>query len=374
MSNVTKEDIVKYYNNNGITDTSFCFCKDCGKLIAYDTNKYHFSFHRYTGKLLYSNGLSFLTTRIYNGHEYRLCRCYDCVCEKFPEFKDVRFKFAHKAAKYTQYGFDVSDEDFNVVSKERQSVTKDKMIKKYGLSEGEQRWKAYCDKQSITNSFEYKHEKYGMSKKEFDQYNKSRSVTLKNMVDRYGEEIGNQKWEEYCDRQRYTCSLEYFITTYGEIEGKLKYDNFSQKRSEVCITSDKHSNISDELFDYILNNYKDHSNNIFYAENEYQLNTEGGHYYNLDYYDRTLNIVMEFYGDYYHFNPKKYTADVVMRGIKAQDKWDRDAQRLEDIQNTLGCKIIVIWESTYRSDKQDTIARVIDMINNKEKLEDITYV
>lgn len=370
---VTEKDIIEYYHNKGIDDISFCYCKDCGKLIAYDTDKREFRFHKYTGKLLYSdNGLSFLTTRIYNGHEYRLCRCYDCVCKAYPEFKNVKFKFSHKAAKYTQYGFGVSDEDFNVVSKERQSVTKEKMIKKYGANEGEQRWKVYCDKQSITNSFEYKHEKYGISEKEFREYNRSRSVTKENMINRYGEEMGNKKWNEYIDRQRYTCTIEYFINQYGEEEGKVKYDLFSQKRSEVCITIGKHSNISDELLDEIVKYFK--KNKVYYAENEYQVSTISGHYYNLDYYDRTLNVVIEFFGDYYHFNPKKYSADTVLRNIKAQDKWDRDAVRLEDIQNTLNCKIIVIWESTYRNDKHGTIDKVIDMIKNKRELKNITYV
>lgn len=375
MSNiVTEKDIVNYYKNQGIEDTSFCFCKDCGKLIAYDTDKHHFSFKKDTGNLQYINGLSFLSTRIYNGHEYRLCRCYDCVCKAYPEFKDVRFKFAHKVAKYTQYGFGVSDEDFNVVSKERQSVTKEKMIKKYGLNEGEKKWQAYCDKQAITNSFEYKHKKYGMSRKEFYDYNQSRAVTLENMIKRYGEEIGNQKWNEYCERQRYTTTKEYFIEQYGEIEGAAKYEIFSQKRAEGSIHSKQYSQISEELFNALSQEFKNHINHILYGSNEYQLSTLGGHYYNLDYYDKKLNIVVEFFGDYFHFNPKKYSSDTVFRNIKAQDKWDRDAERLEDIQNTLDCKIIVIWEASYMSNKQDTIATVIDFIKNQEQLENITYV
>lgn len=372
---VSTEDIVKYYNNKGITDTSFCFCRDCGKLIAYDTDKREFRFHKYTGMLLYSdNGLSFLTTRIYNGHEYRLCRCYDCVCKQFPEFKDVRFKFAHKAAKYTQYGFGVSDEDFNVVSKNRQSVTKEKMIKKYGLNEGEKRWNSYCNKQAETNKFEYKHKKYGMTRKEFYDYNQSRAVTLENMINRYGEEIGNQKWNEYCDRQRYTTTKEYFIEQYGETEGTAKYELFNQKRAEGSICSKQYSQISEEIFEILLKEFSDHSVNILYGTNEYQVPTLGRHYYNLDYYDSTLNVVIEFFGDYYHFNPKKYTADTVLRNTTAQDKWNRDAARLEDIQNTLDCKIIVIWESTYRNDKHGTIEKVIDYIKNQDQLQNITYV
>lgn len=371
---LTEQEILQYCKDHNMY-TSMCYCRDCGKLIAYDNKP--FTINSVTKELIYNRGnggLSFLSERVYNGHTYHLCRCYDCVCKAYPEFKNVRFKFAHKAAKYTQYGFGVSDEDFGIVSKDRQSVTKEKMIKKYGLNEGQTRWDEYRRKQAVTNTFEYKHKKYGMSEEEFYQYNRLRSVTLKNMIERYGEVIGKEKWEEYRSRQRYTCSLEYFISTYGETDGKIKYDLFSQKRAEVCSTTEKHSNISDELFDKLITYFPDHISQIFYAEDEYQLNTEGGHYYYLDYFDRQLNIVIEFFGDFYHFNPQKYNGDEVIRNLLVQDKWDKDAARIKDIQKTLNCKVIVVWESTYRSDKAGTVKAIVDMINCKDTLDDITYI
>ena len=98
---LSEKQIITYLNDNGI-DNSICYCKDCGKFIAYDNAVFHIN--SVTGKIVCDdNKLSFLSTRDYNGTTYRLCRCYDCVCKKFPEFKNVKFKFAHKAAKYTQY-------------------------------------------------------------------------------------------------------------------------------------------------------------------------------------------------------------------------------------------------------------------------------
>ena len=261
MKYLNEQEIVQYCKDNNI-DPSICYCKECGKFLAYDNAVFHIN--SVTKKIVCDdNKLSFLSTRNYNGNEYHLCRCYDCVCEKFPNFKDVRFKFAHKAAKYTQYGFGVPDEDFKPVCDARQSVTKEKMIKKYGITEGTERWNSYCKKQADSNKFEYKHEKHGMTYEEYDEYNKSRAVTLDNMIKRYGVQDGLFHWNQYVERQRYTCTLEYFIEKYGDTIGTEKYNDFVEKRN----TSNRlfgPSAISLEMFDKLIKNYK---NNIVYYDN-----------------------------------------------------------------------------------------------------------
>lgn len=374
---LNETQIVEYCKENNI-NPSICYCKDCGKLVVYDSGQFHINSNSH--KLVCQNKLSFLTTRDYNGNTYNLCRCYDCVCKKFPEFKDVRFKFAHKAAKYTQYAFDVPDEDFKPVSTARQSVTKEKMIKKYGLTEGEQKWKAYCDKQAETNTFEYKNKKYGMTQDEFDAYNKSRAVTLDNLINRYGEIEGHIRWDEYCNRQRYTTTKQYFIEKYGEVEGTLKFDNFCEKRQFGYISShhdlSQTQSVSFIAYEFTVNISKYFKNNIlFFGDNEYRITTEKSTYF-LDYYDETLNIVVEFFGTYYHMDPKKYPEYYLFLDgkITAKEKREKDRIRLEDIQQTMNCKIIVVWESTYRKDKQGTIDNIIKMIDNKDNLENITYI
>ena len=369
---LSEQEIVQYCKDNNI-DPSICYCKECGKFLAYDNAVFHIN--SVTKKIVCDdNKLSFLSTRNYNGNEYHLCRCYDCVCEKFPNFKDVRFKFAHKAAKYTQYGFGVPDEDFKPVCYARQSVTKEKMIKKYGITEGTERWNSYCKKQADSNKFEYKHEKHGMTYEEYDEYNKSRAVTLDNMIKRYGVQDGLFHWNQYVERQRYTCTLEYFIEKYGDTIGTEKYNDFVEKRN----TSNRlfgPSAISLEMFDKLIKNYK--NNIVYYDENEYSVHTNKLCLYHVDYYDKTLNIIIEFYGDFFHLNPKIYDADFIQfkhheKAILAKNRWQHDKERIDDIQQTLNCKVIIVWESTYRNDKKGTINSLIQMINNKEQLNDIT--
>ena len=374
MKYLNEQEIVQYCKDNNI-DPSICYCKECGKFLAYDNAVFHIN--SVTKKIVCDdNKLSFLSTRNYNGNEYHLCRCYDCVCEKFPNFKDVRFKFAHKAAKYTQYGFGVPDEDFKPVCDARQSVTKEKMIKKYGIIEGTERWNSYCKKQSDSNKFEYKHEKHGMTYEEYDEYNKSRAVTLDNMIKRYGVQDGLFHWNQYVERQRYTCTLEYFIEKYGDTIGTEKYNDFVEKRN----TSNRlfgPSAISLEMFDKLIKNYK--NNIVYYDENEYSVHTNKLCLYHVDYYDKTLNIIIEFYGDFFHLNPKIYDADFIQfkhheKAILAKNRWQHDKERIDDIQQTLNCKVIIVWESTYKNDKKGTINSLIQMINNKEQLNDITEI
>ena len=371
---LSEQEIVQYCKDNNI-DPSICYCKECGKFLAYDNAVFHIN--SVTKRIVCDdNKLSFLSTRNYNGNEYHLCRCYDCVCEKFPNFKDVRFKFAHKAAKYTQYGFGVPDEDFKPVCDARQSVTKEKMIKKYGITEGTERWNSYCKKQADSNKFEYKHEKHGMTYEEYDEYNKSRAVTLDNMIKRYGVQDGLFHWNQYVERQRYTCTLEYFIEKYGDTIGTEKYNDFVEKRN----TSNRlfgPSAISLEMFDKLIKNYK--NNIVYYDENEYSVHTNKLCLYHVDYYDKTLNIIIEFYGDFFHLNPKIYDADFIQfkhheKAILAKNRWQHDKERIDDIQQTLNCKVIIVWESTYKNDKKGTINSLIQMINNKEQLNDITEI
>ena len=371
---LNEQEIIQYCKDNNI-DPSICYCKECGKFLAYDNAVFHIN--QATKKLVTDdNKLSFLSTRNYNGNEYHLCRCYDCVCEKFPNFRDVRFKFAHKAAKYTQYGFGVSDEDFKPVCDARQSVTKEKMIKKYGISEGTQRWNSYCKKQADSNKFEYKHEKHGMTLEEYNEYNKSRAVTLDNMIKRYGVNEGLIHWNQYVERERYTCTLPYYIEKYGEEIGKEKYDILINKRNPANRLFGP-SAISLEMFNKLIKKFK--NNIIYYDDNEFKVKTLKYNLYYVDYYDETLNIVIEFYGNYFHLNPEKYSPDFIQyknheKCVKAKDKWKHDKERIDDIQQTLNCKVIIVWESTYRNDKKGTINSLIQMINNKEQLNDITEI
>ena len=97
------------------------------------------------------------------------------------------------------------------VKKFGKGLSIERFITIYGIEEGKKRWDSYCKKQAESNTFEYK-KRNGLieTKEQFDEYNKSRAVTLKNQIKKYGDVEGKKRWDSYCKRQAYTNSKEYF--------------------------------------------------------------------------------------------------------------------------------------------------------------------
>lgn len=370
-SALNESQLIKYLKDHN-ENIDQLYCKECGKLIIYD-NSYITLSHRGKSKgKLNSYGMTFLSERIYDGQIYHLCRCKNCVSKKYPELVKKSNPFSCKFSKVVQYAFDVPDDIFNAYVHERQALTKEKMITKYGEEDGIKRWKSYCNKQSITNTFEYKHKKYGMTEDEFKEFNKSRACTLKLFIQRHGEEEGKKKWDEYCERQRYTTSLDYFIKEYGLDDGYKKYHDFNYSRSNFKQTS----NIANQFCEELYNNKIFANHEIYFANKNFEYDVCG---YRLDFYDKTLNIAIEFYGDLWHANPQKYkeTDEIHVLDINSlvKDIWDKDKKRIEFIQSQLKCSIIIVWESAYKLYLHKTIQDVINIINNlKENKNEIIEV
>lgn len=65
---------------------------------------------------------------------------------------------------------------------------------------------------------------------------------------------------------------------------------------------------------------------------------------------RKHNIIFEFYGDYWHANPKKYKAEDKIKDKTAKEIWEHDRKR-EEALCKLGFKVIIVWESDYKEQK-----------------------
>lgn len=374
-------------------------CRVCGGLITFSDNQ----FYKCTsaqkipnypfGALRASTKKCFLGLKEYNGHLYRLSVCEECAKKQFP---GDPLSFTGHASLVCKWMYNVSEEDYKAHTQKVCVRTEESFIKKYGKEEGLRRWKHYCDLQAETNTFEYKSQKYGMTEEEFKQYNLSRAVTLDNLIRKHGEEEGRCIFEEYCEKQRYTTSLEYFIETYGEEEGQKKYDNFVKLR---CIQGFKnienispHSKIADEFCVALASRFSGHEIYTYALNKEWDVNNR----YQLDYYDRTLNVVVEFYGDYWHYNPELFE-DASLNGkdsfrkvdyVNRSDVWKHDEQRKKYIMTVMNVKpenFIIVWENDYRNDRSGTITKVERMIRkempndsyllyyiNKEKYEQTT--
>lgn len=111
-------------------------------------------------------------------------------------------------------------------------VSLEKLIIKYGNDIGTEKFNLYCEKQSTKNTYEFKKEKYGWTEDQFKKFNNSRAVTETNLVKKHGQEKGLEIFNKYREKQSFAgCKLEYFQEKYGLVEGELKYKeiNFNKK-------------------------------------------------------------------------------------------------------------------------------------------------
>ena len=259
----------------------------------------------------------------------------------------------------------------------------------YGDVDGTKKWENYCQLQSISNTYEYKKEKYGWTKEEFDKYNKSRSVTLKNMIKRHGKIEGEKLFKQYCEKQKTNgCSEEYFIEKYGEIDGKKFYSELNKRKSQTLENfikkygkeegtkkfleyktkiSNEHfySKMSKELFDILIQNKSEEElKHIYYGDNEFGIyDCVSKKYFKYDYTDTNKKLIIEFNGTAFHpvsrfdenfknpFEPE----------LTAEEVWLKDQQKKACAINN-GYNIYYIWENDYLNNKQKIIENFLKLI------------
>lgn len=168
-------------------------------------------------------------------------------------------------------------------------------------------------------------------------------------------------------------SLDWFISEYGELEGLKKYNERNRKIAETCyFTTQKYldsrnrnpqiwSRQSQLLFWAIVGKLN-RKEGIFFGEmnHEYSCHLP----LSFDFVDTKTNKVIEYNGDKWHANPKKYKADDIplpFTGKKASEIWELDTQKIA-LAKTKGYKVLVIWESEYKKFPEKTLQKCIDFL------------
>jgi len=280
--------------------------------------------------------------------------CETCLEKKFPNKK------YNTLSKQTQFALQIDDDLFKKIKSDKlDTVSKQSFIKRYGEIEGVEKFKEYSKKQSYSNSYEYFKEKYNWTKTEYDEYNKSRSVTLENSIKRHGEEKGIKIFNDYCQRQSYSNTLEYFVETYGEYDGLEKYVNFCGNRAFSV------SKISVKLFDKIKEKFPNLK--MYYGDCEYSVfNVYTNRYNSIDFTIPELKYCIEYNGDLFHANPKTFSRtdkpNPFNRDLTSEDIWKTDETRLKNLSN-LNYDYDIIWDTEYKSDS----SKIEEYIFNKIK-------
>lgn len=311
---------------------------------------------------------------VFDTIKFKQIKSLKLLCLIYEENK--KYGSSSSLEKYIHlYGEEEGNRRFK--NKKSSRYTLETSILKYGEEEGTRRFKNYCLKQAQSNSFEYKSNKYNMSLEEFDMYNKSRAVTLDNMIKRYGKYNGKIKFNKYRERQRFTNSSEYlgehkyisvnkqkshsydtYLARYGDEDiAKEKYIEFHKKTSGI--KSRGYSKISQELADYIYNNLLNdrEKDTCYYAtkNHEYVIFYENK-VFKYDFVCTSLKLCIEFNGDVYHGNPLMFSPDDYLTGwgctnILVKDKWAYDDYKNNIIKQERKYDVIVIWEYDYRTNK-----------------------
>jgi len=329
-------------------------------------------------------GKSFKSKKIIRNNEYNLVVCEDCLTNKYPDYQEKnKSRVFNQMNKFTKYAFDISDDDYKYQKDLYVLTTEKSLIKKYGKEEGLRRWENYKKKQSYTNSFEYKNKMYNWTEEDFNNYNKSRSVTLENLIKKHGDKLGKEKWERYINKQKITKSKEYFIEKYSEEEwDKLcnsKAHTFSnyikwygsekialekiKERHKIWNPVSKSSQKYLKEFDKYLKSIYDIKTYFHTLNQEFMIITQNRDIYYLDYFIKDWNIGIEYNGDLFHANPKIYEKnDTPIPGsnLTSMEIWNRDEKKLKTIEKERGIKIITIWESDLPEYK-----KLIEMINER---------
>jgi len=259
-------------------------------------------------------------------------------------------------------------------------VRKKKLILLYGKHEALKRWDNYIKLQTITNTFQYKNDKYGWTEDQFKEYNKDRSVTLNNLIRRHGLQIGENKYNEYVEKQRFSgCSEDYFKQKYGEIDGKIKFLEINKKKvNNLKNFILRYGNILGKVkyTEYINNRSKYYSKssqdlfwkiktpNCYFEEYNKEFGVLGEtQYYFYDFVDTDLKKCIEYNGDYWHCNPMLYNEDYITHyGITAKDIWLKDENKINMIKS-LGYDIKIVWESEYLLDSNSIINECVEFLN-----------
>ncbi len=171
----------------------------------------------------------------------------------------------------------------------------------------------------------------------------------------------SKKWhnKRKSDPDRYNVNIfscQYWINKgYGIQESKSKVDDMYKR----CIFNNKEFTIPSKqsiYFKYFL------IDNTSITEcgiiPEYRIGK-----YVTDLWVKDTNIVIEFYGDYWHCNPQVYESDYINTSLDmtAKQKWRKDEERINYIQER-GYKVMVVWESDFKKSPNNSIKNIIKEI------------
>jgi len=237
------------------------------------------------------------------------------------------------AALIRKYGEEEGSKKYQEYGKKKAN-TLESFIRRHGKEEGSrlyEKWMAFC---RYNGTLQFFVDKYGEIEGfvEYKKANKKKANTLDNFIKRYGDDIGNMKWQKYVD-SRFNQTTRYSVVEIKFIENLLQF--LKIKGIEF--------------------------KNKFYKDSQYvfHIGREDVNVIMPDLYIKDINMVIEFYGDYWHRNPKKYNDE------ESQKVNARDSKRKRLLENKYGVNFLEIWESDYKHDEDKIFTEIYEKIKKE---------
>lgn len=207
------------------------------------------------------------------------------------------------------------------------------------------------ERMKLTRSRETKEERSLRAKKGNASIKRNRGETVKKQWDNFRKDP--EKFKNICD-----AKSERMKKVWAE-----KYsDDKKNKIIKALIGSEgkSRSKISEDL------------KNMMIDENIYEgfISEEPFHGFIPDEINHNIRLIIEFYGDFYHCNPRKYmNPDQYIRAIKRTvgEQWKRDRMRLACF-NKHGYSVLIVWEKDFRKNPKFQIERIKNEIIKKSNI------
>lgn len=186
-------------------------------------------------------------------------------------------------------------------------------------------------------------------------------LSLDYHVSKYGATRGKELYAEMCRYRK----KEYTLAAYQQKNGSIQGKRLWSKKYKNRHNSKKACEFFKKLSMHINDRYK-----IYTAGNNHGeygvLNKDRNEYYFYDFVIPELKLCVEYHGDYWHCNPKKYDAlyEHKQSGLTAKDIWEKDKIKLDTIVTERGFDVIVVWES---DNLQEKITFIMEKIDEFEK-------
>ncbi len=163
----------------------------------------------------------------------------------------------------------------------------------------------------------------------------------------------------------YSAITQTMIDKYGvsNLFNDPEWQQINSESNKKCIYGSSESefvNIISKKFSLSTKDYFGHGS--LFGRKSFKINNN---LYVVDMYIPKFNLILEFYGDYWHCNPEKYNRNYfhVHKQLTSQEVWNYDRIRIQEIINHTNVNVLVIWESDWKKNKIQQISHINTLIN-----------